>query len=89
MSTKITSIPQAARLARTMASDIAIYNTEKIKRGVENDTLWEELADDLREGRRTWADRVSDEIVQGTNLLEKALVDIVFAPAGKHNSRIF
>ena len=89
MSNKITNIPQAARLARTMASDIAIYNTERIRRGVENDTLWEELADDLREGQRTWAERVSEEIVTGTNLLEKALVDLVFATTASIPSKIY
>ena len=49
---KITTIPEAARLARATASDIAIYNVDKIKRGIENDQLFEELADDLREAER-------------------------------------
>jgi hypothetical protein len=86
---KITSIPKAARLARAMASDIAIYNTEKIQRGIENDRLFEELEDDLTQGLQMWNAKVSDEIANGTNLLQKAFVDIVFAGAADIKSSIF
>jgi hypothetical protein len=86
---KITTIPQAGRLARTMASDIAIYNEKKIEKGIQEDTLWELLADDLREGQKDWESRVSEDIARGTNLLEKALVDIIFAQHGNKPSKIF
>lgn len=86
---KITSIPQAARLARAMASDIAIYNEAKIKRGIETDRLWEELEDDLREGLAMWESKVSEAIVNDTNLLQKALVDVIFAGARHIKSPIF
>lgn len=86
---KITSIPQAARLARAMASDIAIYNQEKIVRGLENDRLFEELEDDIREGLAMWASKVSEEIVNDTNLLQKALVDQIFGAFGHVRSPIF
>lgn len=86
---KITAIPQAARLARAAASDIAIYNAEKIKRGFETDRLFEELEIDLREAEAMWANKVSSEIVHGTNLLQKAFVDIVFAGSGQTKSPIF
>lgn len=86
---KITSIPQAARLARAMASDIAIYNEAKIARGIETDRLWEELDDDLREGLAMWESKVSEEIVEGTNLLQKALVDVIFAGSKHIKSPIF
>jgi hypothetical protein len=86
---KITSIPQAARLARAMASDIAIYNQEKIVRGLENDRLFEELEDDLREGLAMWSSRVSEEIVNDTNLLQKAIIDQVFGSFAHVRSPIF
>jgi hypothetical protein len=89
MSQKITEIPRAGRLARTMASDIAIYNEEKIRRGIQNDTLFDELKDDLREGVKDWNARVSEEIVNGTNLYEKSLVDLIFYKYGQVGSRIF
>lgn len=86
---KIKAIPQAAQLARAMASDILIYNKEKVKRGLEKDRLFEELEDDLREGLQMWEAKVSEEIAQGTNLLQKAIVDQVFASAGSIKSPIF
>ena len=86
---KITSIPKAARLARAMASDIAIYNEAKVKRGIETDRLFEELEDDLREGMAMWRKEVSEEIVDGTNLLQKALVDFIFAGSAHIKSPIF
>jgi hypothetical protein len=86
---KITSIEQAARLARAMASDITIYNGEKIRRGIENDRLFEELEDDLREAVQLWSNRVSEDIVSGTNLLQKAVIDQIFAPHTNVHSRIF
>ncbi|MFT5992390.1 MAG: hypothetical protein ACJA1R_000840 [Flavobacteriales bacterium] len=79
---KITAIPKAARLARATASDISIYNAERIQRGLANDRLFEELADDLREAFRMWEAKVSEEIVEGTNLLQKALVDVILAGSG-------
>lgn len=89
MSQLITDIPRAARLARAMASDIAIYNSERLKRGVETDRLFEELEDDIREGLRVWREKVAPEIVDGTNLFQKAFVDIVFAEHGNLPSPIF
>ncbi len=86
---KITSIPEAARFARAMASDIAIYNTEKIQRGIETDRLFQEIEDDLREGMQVWRSKVSEEIVEGTNLLQKAFVDVIFAGSRHIKSPIF
>jgi len=89
MSGKETNLPKAARLARAAASDIAIYNEEKLRRGIENDRLFEELDDDIREGLRMWNEKVAPEIVEGTNLFQKAFVDIVFAQHGNTRSKIF
>lgn len=86
---KITSIPEAARLARTMASDIAIYNPEKIQRGIETDSLFEAIDDDIREGMKMWRNKVSDEICNDTNLLQKAIVDLIFAGSAHIKSPIF
>ena len=86
---KIDNIERAARLARAMASDISIYNTDRIRRGIENDRLFEELEDDLREGLQMWDAKIAPEIVNGTNLIQKAFVDIVFASQKNVKSKIF
>ena len=37
----------ARRLARAIASDLSLYNEDKIMAGIENDNLFEELSDEL------------------------------------------
>jgi hypothetical protein len=82
-------LDQAGRLARAMASDIAIYNQEKIRKGLETDRLFEELEDDLREAFKLWESKVSPDIVKNTNLLQAAIIDQIFAPHGAVFSPIF
>ena len=41
----------ARRLARAIASDLSLYNEEKIIRGIETDHLFEELSEEIEEGR--------------------------------------
>ena len=40
--------PEAAnRLARAIASDISLYNEEKIKKGIEDDTFFQVIAEEI------------------------------------------
>ena len=41
----------ARRLARAIASDLSLYNEEKILSGLKNDNLYEELSEEIEEGR--------------------------------------
>lgn len=82
-------LDQAGRLARAMASDIAIYNQEKIRKGLETDRLFEELEDDLREAFKLWESKINPEIVKSTNLLQAAIIDQIFAPHGSVHTPIF
>ena len=41
----------AFRLARAIVSDIALYNQEKVKEGIKNDSIFEVLTEELEEGR--------------------------------------
>ncbi len=82
-------LKSATRLARTIASDISIYYGEKIKRGLENDTLFEEIKGELREGVTLFESRVSPEIVQGTNVFEEAIIDIIVASRSHVRTPIF
>jgi hypothetical protein len=67
----------AQRLARTIASDILLYNREKVIEGLRNDTLFDVLAEEIREGRGLFEERVSAEICARHNLLDRALVDVL------------
>ena len=82
-------LDQAGRLARAMASDIAIYNQEKIRKGLETDRLFEELEDDLREAFKLWESKINPEIVKSTNLLQAAIIDQIFALHGSVHTPIF
>ena len=54
----------ARRLARAIASDLSLYNEDKIVRGIEEDRLFEELEDEIEEGRALYKSRVSPELYQ-------------------------
>lgn len=73
----ITTPEAALRLARTIASDILLYNKEKIGKGLENDDLFEVLAEDIAEGRKLYESRVAPELREQHNFLERALVDVL------------
>lgn len=66
----------ARRLARAIASDLSLYNEEKIIRGIQEDNLYEELADEIEEGRALFNSRVSPSLYEN-NLYERAIIDIL------------
>ena len=77
MARVITSDAAAMRLARTIASDILLYNRDKVLEGLKNDDLFERLAEELDEGRRHFTERTDATIRTKHNFLERAFVDIV------------
>ncbi len=78
----------ARRLARAIASDLSLYNEEKIVRGIENDCLFEELDEEIEEGRALFKSRVSSELYQ-RNFYDRALVDILVRSKGHIKSKIW
>ncbi|HLV60650.1 MAG TPA: hypothetical protein VKY51_04535 [Fredinandcohnia sp.] len=80
---------KAIRLARAIASDISLYNEEKINKGIEEDNLFEVLEEDLEEGRELYRSRVSDEIYRTTNFFERAIVDIIVRNRGHIRSKVW
>lgn len=77
------------RLARAIASDISLYNEAKIIQGIEQDTLFDVLKDEIEEGRELFKTRVSSEIFTRTNFFDRAIVDIVIKPKGHVKSKIW
>ena len=78
----------ARRLARAIASDVSLYNEEKIVRGLEHDSLFEELAEEIEEGRALYKSRVSPELYQ-KNFYDRALIDILIKSKGHVKSRLW
>ena len=80
---------RARRLARTIVSDIALYNKEEVARGIRNDTLFDDLAEEIERGRKLYRSRVAPDVLQTTNLYNAAIVDLLVKPCGNIKSDIW
>ena len=89
MAQPIATPERAIRLARTIASDISLYNEEKIVRGLSEDKLFTELADEIEEGRELYRARVASELYDRTNFFDRAIVDIIIKSKGHVKSKIW
>ena len=85
----ITTNDEAKRLARTILSDILLYNQAKVKEGIERDSLFEVLADELAEGRKYYESMVEPTLRSGTNFFNEAVIDVLLKQGGKHKSDIW
>lgn len=70
-------IRTAQRLARTIASDILLYNREKVEKGILEDRLFELLESEFKEGQELYKSRISKEIIDTYKFLDRALVDVL------------
>jgi hypothetical protein len=80
---------EARRLARTILSDIVLYNQDKLKKGIEEDTLFEVLTEELDEGKRYYETMVDEDIRNATNFFNEAVVDVLLQQGGKIRSDIW
>ena len=78
----------ARRLARAIASDLSLYNEDKIVQGITNDNLFETLAEEIEEGRALYKSRVSPELYQ-RNFYDRALIDILIKSKGHVKSKLW
>ena len=78
----------ARRLARAIASDLSLYNEEKIVQGIQNDDLFSVLAEEIEEGRALYKSRVSPELY-AKNFYDRAIVDILVKSKGHVKSKIW
>ena len=81
--------PDRARmLARAIASDLMLYNEERLTKAIQNDSVFQELSEEIEEGRQLFKTRVTDDIF-GLNLYERAIVDVMIKSKGHVKSRIW
>ncbi|MFC1654870.1 hypothetical protein ACFL2F_03600 [Myxococcota bacterium] len=85
----ITTPEAATRLARAIASDLSLYNEEKIIDGIQNDSLFDVLRDEIEEGRELYKSRVSPDLFDTTNYYDRAIVDIIVKSKGHVKSKIW
>ena len=81
--------PQRARqLARAIASDLTLYHEAKIKEGIENDSLFDVMRDEIEEGRSLFKSRVTPDIFT-QNIYDRAIVDVLIKSKGHVKSKIW
>ena len=85
----ISTNEQANRLARTILSDILLYNQAKVKEGIERDSLFDVLSEELAEGRKYYESMVETALRQSTNFFNEAVIDVLLKQGGKHKSEIW
>ena len=78
----------ARRLARAIASDLSLYNEEKIVRGIEADNLFDALSEEIEEGRALFKTRVTPELFAAGHY-ERALCDVMLKAKASVKSRIW
>ncbi len=64
---------KAARLGRTIVSDIVLYNPELVKRGVREGNVYQLLAKDIEDGLRHFRSRVPEEIREQRDYFKEAM----------------
>lgn len=79
----------AFRLARAIVSDIALYNQEKVRKGIQNDNIFDLLEEELKEGREHFYSRVAENLPNRDHLYDRAVVDVMIRQAGKIESPIW
>jgi hypothetical protein len=78
----------ARRLARAIASDLSLYNEEKVVEGITHDNLFEVLAEELEEGRALFKSRVTPELY-AKNLYDRAVIDILVRSKAHVDSKLW
>jgi hypothetical protein len=71
----------ARRLARAIASDLSLYNEDKILEGLQADNIYESLAEEIEEGRELFRGRVTPELF-GKNYYDRAIIDLLIKSKG-------
>lgn len=79
----------AWRRARAIASDVSLYNEEKIVAGIQNDDLFERVHGEIEEGRELYRSSVTPDLYATTNFYDRAVVDIIVRSKGHIKSKIW
>jgi hypothetical protein len=86
---QIEDADKARRLARTIVSDIALYNREEIRKGIKNDNVFDLLAVEIERGEKLYLSRVSPRIQKQRNFYNQAIVDVLIKQYGNVESDIW
>jgi predicted Zn finger-like uncharacterized protein len=77
------AVEKAKRFARIIVSDVALYNQEKVVRGIQNGTIYELLKSDILEGRKLYENRVPAAIRRNKDYYNDAFENFIAATKKK------
>jgi len=77
----IDDISKAKRFARTIITDIVLYNKPKVEEGIKNDNIFEVLDEDIKMGKKLFEGRVNTNVID-KKIFDKTLIDILIAKYG-------
>ncbi len=60
-----------------------------MKEGIEKDSLFDVLSDELAEGRKYYDNMVAPALRGDTNFFNEAVIDVLLKQGGKHKSDIW
>jgi hypothetical protein len=86
---RIKDLQRVERLARAIVSDVMLYNTERVRAGIEADDLFDRLRREIDEAREFFERRVDPEVAAKGNVFDRALVDVLVFRSGGVRSRIW
>lgn len=78
----------ARRLARAIASDLSLYNEEKIVQGIQGDNLFDVLSEEIEEGRALFKSRVAPDLY-AKGFYDRAIIDILVRSKGHVQSKMW
>ena len=78
----------ARRLARAIASDLSLYNEEKIVQGIQGDNLFDALSEEIEEGRALFKSRVAPDLY-AKGFYDRAIIDILVRSKGHVQSKMW
>jgi hypothetical protein len=78
----ITEAARAARLARVLLSDVAVYAGEDLRIGIEKDDLFERLGPQLRQVAAYYFFHVDESVREREKIFNHAVVDVLVCRHG-------
>lgn len=70
-------LEKAQRLARIIASDIALYNQNKVEEGIRTDRFFELLAAEVAEGRKHFMEKIPPDVPGRETILQEAFESLI------------
>jgi hypothetical protein len=71
------TIERAKRLARTIVSDIYLYNTPKAEAAIRNNRFFADFASELKEGLKLYENRIPQEVRAKGDFFQNTISDFI------------